>query len=93
MSKIITNYKNFLLEADSTETEIGKIRLEISKVKDQISEAKKKMNDEEKSAQNQEQKYNAEITYIGTVVPLHNKMATLMGTLKSKLSQKSAENK
>jgi predicted nucleic acid-binding Zn-ribbon protein len=93
MSKIITNYKNFLLEADSTETEIGKIRLEISKLNDQISEAKKKMTDDEKSSQNQEQKYNAEIAYIGTVVPLYSKMTTLMGTLKAKLSQKAAENK
>lgn len=91
MSNLITRYQEFLFEADSTETQIGAIRLEISKLQDQLKVAKNKMLDDKKKATGEIQQLKAESDYLSVESQIFGKMIPLTNELKTKLDQRSAE--
>lgn len=91
MSNLITKYTSFLLEADSTETQISGVRLEISKLEDQLRIAKDKMVKAKKVGKEGVDQLKAESAYLTIQSQTFGKMIPLLNELKTKLDQRAAE--
>ncbi len=91
MDKLITKYKKFLFEAESSKTQISSIKLEISKLEDQLREAKNKMKNNKKTAANESSEVLAESIYVSFQSEIYGKMVPLLNNLKGQLDKRAAE--
>lgn len=91
MDNLITKYKEFLFEEDSSKTQISSIKLEISKLEDQLKMAKNKMLDSKKTSTNESSETQAEAVYVASQAEIYGKMVPLLNNLKTQLDKRSAE--
>jgi hypothetical protein len=91
MDNLITRYKEFLFEEDSSKTQISAVKLEISKLEDLLRSAKTKMLDAKKAAANESAETLAESAYIGSQAEIYGKMVPLLTNLKTQLDKRAAE--
>lgn len=91
MQNLITNYRDFLFEEESIDTQISNTRLEMSKVHDEWKAVNTKYNQELGRPKDEAGKIKAESDYLSSRADYFTKTIPLINKLKSQLDQKLTE--